>query len=180
MRMRSLFGQFGRLFALSSLALALMIGATASLRAQSANDGEDVVREGVVEVFHIDYADHRSTRSEYFLRITGSNEVHKLRFENRVPRNLKPGAKVSVRGRAVGRQIWVQDVTAASGGGESAPSETTAPVEGAADDHSVLAMLLNIDDGGTVTWQWDNTDVTSVQNVLYGNTYSVDSLYSDA
>ena len=47
MRMRSLFGQFGRLFSLSSLTLALLIGATASLRAQSANDGEDVVREGV-------------------------------------------------------------------------------------------------------------------------------------
>ena len=175
---------FRRLHLPAALLAALFWLAAASgpALAQASGNGADVALEGEVEMFHVDYADHRETRTDYFLVVTGTGEVLELKFQNRPPAALRPGAKVTIRGRAVGRQLWVNSVSGAAQAEEPQATEGgEAPAGGPTDEHSVITIMINIENGdGTLAWEWSAADADDLRDVLYRDPYSVDNVYLES
>ena len=99
--------------------------------------------EGELRIVHIDHFDRGRSETAYLLRDLASGDIFELRFERRPPRLLRTGDRVSVRGRAVGRKLWVTEIVAGldqEATGE--PAETQAAA--AAGQRSALLLVLNM------------------------------------
>lgn len=174
------------------VASALLILAIASpARADGHQDAPEVFVDGEIQIVHIENADPSLTRTAYFILTDPdagpgsspgsspgkSGEALELRFERNAPASLKTGQRVNIRGRAVGRKLWVDDIATLgddSGSGEStSQSTTTASVS---NPHSTVVLLVNI----IGTTHWTSQHVTSAEGVMYNNANSVDATYSEA
>ena len=88
--------------------------------------------DGTLEIVHIDEIDQAQSRFVYYLLTDGSDgpgksgEALELRFERTPPASLKTGDRLNVRGRAVGRNLWVEDIAAAVPLGTD-PNSATGP-----------------------------------------------------
>jgi hypothetical protein len=139
--------------------------------------------DGTLEIVHIDEIDQSQSRFAYYLLTDGadspgnSGAAFELKFQRQAPASLKTGDRLNVRGRAVGRNLWVEDIAAADQDGSTAtPDETLA--ESAPDSpRSAVIILVNIN--GT-TADWTNSHVDTVNQVMYTNNLSVDNLYAEA
>lgn len=138
--------------------------------------------DGTLEIVHIDEVDQGQSRFVYFLLTAegdgpgGPGAAFELRFERQPPADLQTGNLLSVRGRAVGRNLWVDDIAAADQQGSTDTSPETL-IESVVDSpRSAVIVLVNI----TGTTVWDNSHVTSTENVMYYDTLSVDGIYAEA
>ncbi len=138
--------------------------------------------DGTLEIVHIDEVDQSQSRFVYYLLTAegegpgNSGAAFELRFQRTPPPGLKTGDRLNVRGRAVGRKLWVDDIaTTEQQGSAAAPQETLA--ESTVDNpRSTVAILINI--SGTTTWT--DSHVATTENVMYNNFLSVDGIYAEA
>ena len=89
--------------------------------------------DGTLEIVHIDEADQSQSRFVYYLLTAegdgpgNSGAAFELRFQRPPPPGLKTGDHLNVRGRAVGRKLWVDDIAATDQQGSAeTPQETVA------------------------------------------------------
>jgi hypothetical protein len=132
--------------------------------------------EGEVRVLHIDHFERGRSETAYLLRDLASGETFELRFERRPPRLLRTGDRIHVRGRAVGRKLWVTEIVAGldqEGTGEPAQNEI-APTAG---QRSVLMMVLNMP-GNPIYYSQATVDSAAAK--MFGAGFSVDSLYLES
>ncbi len=75
--------------------------------------------DGTLEIVHIDEINQSQSRFAYYLLTDdddapgNSGAALELKFERQPPAGLKTGDRLNVRGRAVGRNLWVDDIAAA-------------------------------------------------------------------
>jgi hypothetical protein len=138
--------------------------------------------DGTLEIVHIDEADQGQSRFAYFLLTAegdgpgNSGAAFELRFERTPPADLQTGDRLNVRGRAVGRNLWVDDIAAADQDGSTGTVQETLAESVVDSPRSAVVILVNI----TGTTTWTNSNVTTVENVMYNNTLSVDGIYAEA
>ena len=99
-----------------------------------------------------------------------------LRFERTPPASLKTGDRLNVRGRAVGRNLWVEDIAAADQDGSNATPQETLAESTVTNPRSAIIILVNI--AGTTTWM--NSHITTAENAMFYSSNSVDNIYADA
>jgi hypothetical protein len=114
--------------------LAALLLASGSQRAGASEHGNApaMTAEGELRIVHIDHFDRGRSETAYLLRDTATGDTFELRFERRPPRLLRTGDRVSIRGRAVGRKLWVTEIVAGldqEGTGEPAESEAAAAAD---------------------------------------------------
>ena len=125
--------------------LAFVLGLAANLvvaspaDAQAPANARPVQIEGELEVIHIDDAERGRSSLAYFVRESGSDDVFELKFEGRAPSTLRTGREVQVSGRALGRRLWVSDL---SEGGES--SAATGEDLAAVDERNAVVLVVNL------------------------------------
>ena len=161
----------GILFALPGLAVA-----------HEHNGAPERFVDGTLEIVHIDEIDQAQSRFVYYLLTDEgdgpgkSGAALKLRFERTPPASLKTGDRLNVRGRAVGRNLWVDDIAAADQDGSTATPQETLAESTVASPRSSIVILVNI--AGTTTWT--NSHITTAENAMFYNSNSVDNIYADA
>ncbi len=138
--------------------------------------------DGTLEIVHIDEVDQSQSRFVYYLLTaegegpSNSGAAFELRFQRTPPPGLKTGDRLNVRGRAVGRKLWVDDIaTTEQQGSATAPQET---VVASTVDNPRTAVVILVNITGTTTWT--DSHVTTAENVMYNNTLSVDGIYAEA
>ncbi len=134
--------------------------------------------EGEVTVVHIDYFDQGRSKTAYFLHDPASQQVFELEFERDPPKSLKSGAKVTVRGRAVGRKLWVAEIGAGveqDGGAQTPTAESE--VAAAANQHRAVLMVLNMT---TSPGYYTGTTADTGASVLFTASDSVNNVYREA
>ncbi len=134
--------------------------------------------EGEVLIVHIDDFERDKSRFAYYLRDLASNTVFRLRFERQPPGTLRTGDKVTVRGRAVGRKLWVGEIAAGveqDGGAAIQPQE--AGIAAAAGERRTLLMVINMT---TAPGYYGETTAQEGAGVLFTDGYSVDSVYRES
>ncbi len=138
--------------------------------------------DGTLEIVHIDEVDQSQSRFVYYLLTAegegpgNSGAAFELRFQRTPPPGLKTGDRLNVRGRAVGRKLWVDDIaTTEQQGSATAPQET---VVASTVDNPRTAVVILVNITGTTTWT--DSHVTTAENVMYNNTLSVDGIYAEA
>jgi hypothetical protein len=138
--------------------------------------------DGTLEIVHIDEADQSQSRFVYYLLTAegdgpgNSGAAFELRFQRTPPPGLKTGDRLNVRGRAVGRKLWVDDIAATEQQGSTEALQETV-VESTVDNpRSAVVILVNIS-GTTV---WTDNHATTAENVMYNDTFSVDGIYAEA
>ncbi len=135
-----------------------------------------VVLEGEILVVHVDYFDRGRSETAYLLRDLASGDTFELKFERRPPRLLRTGNRINVRGRAVGRKLWVTEIVAGldqEATGE--PAETQAAA--AAGQRSALLLVLNMPGDPNYFGQ---ATVDSATGKMFTDGFSVDSLYLES
>jgi hypothetical protein len=139
--------------------------------------------DGTLEIVHIDEVDQSQSRFAYYLLTDegdgpgNAGAALELRFERQPPASLKTGDRLNVRGRAVGHNLWVEDIAAADQDGSTATPEETLAESVVASPRSAVIILVNIN--GT-TADWTDSHVNTVDQVMYTNNLSVDNLYAEA
>ncbi len=134
--------------------------------------------EGEVTVVHIDYFEQGRSITAYYLRDLASGTVYELKFERDPPGTLRTGAKVTVRGRAVGRKLWVGEIAAGveqDGGAAIQPQE--AGIAAAAGERRTLLMVINMT---TAPGYYGEATAQEGAGVLFTDGYSVDSVYRES
>ncbi|MCH8098723.1 MAG: hypothetical protein IID53_16845 [Proteobacteria bacterium] len=135
-----------------------------------------IMVQGEVTVVHIDYFEQGRSKTSYYLRDLASNTVFQLQFERQPPATLKTGDKVTVRGRAVGRKLWVGEI--ASGvqqdGGAAEQTQEAGTVAAAAGERRALLMVINMT---TAPGYYGETTAQEGAGALFTDGYSVDSVY---
>ncbi len=170
--------RFRRLRTGSFVLLAALLLAPGSQRAAASehHDAPSLTAEGEVRVVHVDYFERGRSETAYLLRDLASGDTFELKFERRAPRLLRTGDRIHVRGRAVGRKLWVTEIVAGldqEATGEPAQSEI-APTAG---HRSVLMMVLNMP--GNPSYYSQATVDSAIDN-MFGPGFSVDSLYLES
>lgn len=138
--------------------------------------------EGTLEIVHIDEVDQGQSRFAYFLLTDEgdgpgrSGAAFELRFQRTPPPGLQTGDRLSVRGRAVGRNLWVDDIAAADQEGSAGAGDQTVVGSTTANPRSAVVVLVNI----TGTTTWTSSHITTTENVMYYDTLSVDNIYAEA
>jgi hypothetical protein len=155
--------------------LAALLLAPGSQRAgASEHEGAPAMTaEGEVRIVHVDYFERGRSETAYLLRDTVSGDTFELKFERRPPRLLRTGDRIGVRGRAVGRKLWVTEIVAGldqEGTGEPAEPQAAA----AADERRALLLVLNMP--GDPNYYGQAT-VDSATGKMFTDGFSVDSLY---
>jgi hypothetical protein len=134
--------------------------------------------EGEILIVHIDEFERDKSRLAYYLRDLASNTVFQLQFERKPPATLRTGNKVTVRGRAVGRKLWVGEIAAGvqqDGGTAEQPQDTG--IAAAASERRTLLMVINMT---TAPGYFDETTAQEGAGVLFTDGYSVDSVYRES
>ena len=138
--------------------------------------------DGTLEIVHIDEVDQGKSRFAYYLLTAegdgpgNSGAAFELRFERPPPPGLATGDRLNVRGRAVGRNLWVEDIAAADQEGSADTPEENLVESSVTDPRSAIVMLVNI--AGTTTWT--NSHITTAENAMFYASDSVDNIYADA
>ena len=134
--------------------------------------------DGEIRVVHIDEFERDRSRTVYFVRDSGSDRVYELKFERGAPRGLKTGQNVIIRGRAVGRALWVDDISTAGANGDGTGSDG-GEVAGAATtgDRRAILMVVNLD---TAPGYYGDGTADAGGAKLFGATFSVNSVYRQA
>ncbi len=138
--------------------------------------------DGTLEIVHIDEINQSQSRFAYYLLTDdddapgNSGAALELKFERQPPAGLKTGDRLNVRGRAVGRNLWVDDIAAAD-----QESSTEVPQETLAESvvttpRSSVTILVNI----TGTTTWTDSHVAAAETVMFNDNLSVDNLYAEA
>lgn len=138
--------------------------------------------DGTLEIVHIDEVDQAQSRLAYFLLTAegdgpgNSGAAFELRFQRPPPSSLQTGDRLNVRGRAVGRNLWVDDIAAADQQGSvETPPENLAE-SNVANPTTAVILLVNI--AGTTIWS--NAHIGTAEGVMYTNYLSVDGIYAEA
>ena len=171
-------GRFRRLRPGLAVLLAALLLAPGSQRAGAAeHEGAPAMTaEGELRIVHIDHFDRGRSDTAYLLRDLASGDIFELKFERRAPRLLRTGDRVSVRGRAVGRQLWVTEIVAGldqEGTGE--PAETQAAA--AAGQRRAVLLVLNMPTGPGYHTQ---TTANQAAGKMFTDAFSVDGLYDES
>ncbi len=137
-----------------------------------------IMVQGEVTVVHIDYFEQGRSRTAYYLRDLASGTVYELKFERDPPRTLQSGAKITARGRAVGRKLWVGEIAAGVEQDGGAPTETAeSEVAAAANQHRAVLMVLNM---STSPGYYTKATGDTGAGVLFTDSYSVNTVYQEA
>ncbi len=161
--------------------LAALLFAPVSVDRAAASEHHDVpviMVEGEVTVVHIDYFEQGRSRTAYYLRDLASGTVYELKFERTPPATLRSDDKVTARGRAVGRKLWVTEIAAgieAEGGASTETAE--GEVAAAASQHRAVLMVLNM---SSSPGYYTNATGDTGAGVLFTDSYSVNSVYREA
>jgi hypothetical protein len=143
----------------------------ASMGAQA--QGRSVVMTGELEVVHIDEADGRRTRFEFLLEDDATGDLFNLDFPGKPPPGLVTGKRVTVHGRAEGRDIAVdltQDAEAGGGGGEAEAGDPAA-----LELRKAVVVLISFSGGRSPV-----LSQSTVTGYLYDNNENMDELYQTA
>jgi hypothetical protein len=137
-----------------------------------------ITLEGEVTVVHIDYFEQGQSKVAYYLRDLASQEVFELEFERKPPKSLKTGTKITVKGRAVGRKLWVGEIAAGveSDGGAGTPTAETTVAEAANQRRTVL-MVLNM---STSPGYYTEATADTGAGALFTASDSVNKVYQEA
>ena len=137
--------------------------------AQAPSDAVPAVVEGDLEIVHVEDYQRGKSHFDYYLLPDGEGPsgALQLRFARGAPKSLKPGKKLSVKGKAKGRKFWVDDILEISddGSDDHGSLQSLDPaVAAAAEPHSTLVLLINIT--GTTTWSGQSCQPGRERHVL--------------
>lgn len=161
--------------------LAALLFAPVSVDRAVASEHHDVpviMVQGEVTVVHIDYFEQGRSRTAYYLRDLASGTVYELKFERTPPRTLQSDDKVTARGRAVGRKLWVTEIAAGVEPDGGASTETAeSEVAAAANQHRAVLMVVNM---STSPGYYTKATGDTGAGVLFTDSYSVNTVYQEA
>lgn len=174
---------FSRTWRALTISAGLVLALPAVATAHEHKGAPERFADGTLQIVHIDQVDQSQSRFAYYLltdELDGpgnSGAALELRFEREPPASLKTGDRLNVRGRAVGRKLWVEDIAAADQDGSNATPEETLAESVVDSPRSAVVILVNFN--GT-TADWTNSHLDTVNQVMYTDNLSVDNLYAEA
>lgn len=174
---------FSRTWRALTISAGLVLALPAVATAHEHQGAPERFVDGTLEIVHVDEVDQSKSRFAYYLLTDelggpgNSGAALELRFERQPPASLKTGDRLNVRGRAVGRNLWVEDISAADQDGSNATAEETLAESVVDSPRGAVVILVNIN--GT-TADWTDSHVNTVNQVMYTNNLSVDNLYAEA
>lgn len=153
--------------------LAVFLFAAQVLAVEHSQAAQRLHLSGEVTVVHIDYFDQAGSKTIYYLHDSVSGSVIELAFERKPPRALRSGDKVTVRGRAVGRKLWVDEIITVKKPDGSVRGEVVPAVS----EHRAILMVLNM---ASSPGRYTETTAVAGAGVLFTNPYSVNTVYREA
>jgi hypothetical protein len=140
---------------------------------QAQGQGRAVVMTGELEVVHIDEADGRRTRFEFLLEDDATGDLFELNFPGKPPPGLTTGKRVTVHGRALGRDIAVElTQDAEAGGGEAGAGAGDAA---ALELRKAVVVLISFSGGRSPV-----LSQSTVTGYLYDDAENMDEQYRTA
>ena len=131
---------------------------------------------GTVIVVHIDEFDRNKSRTAFFLNEADSGEMLELKFEGKPPKSLRTDAKVRIRGRAVGKEIWVNEIAHADQQGTGTGGDVTVAGAGTSGQRQALLMVINMSNS---PGYYGATTADAGAGVLFTDTYSLNTAYDE-
>ncbi len=156
------------------LASVLVLSTSFPAAAASKKSGERVEITGQVQVLFVDDFDHGQAELRYLLEEEGSRRLHNLRFQRRPAKELRSGDRLTVRGRALGRDIEVEESVAALDPAQAATSAEVTATQGTT--RRAVVFLVDLV-GATASSRYS---VNSVTGKMYTDANNVDELYLTA
>ncbi len=145
-----------------------------------------VFMRGEVTMIHIDEVVPEQSRFAYFIRAenaTDPEDVLELIFEGNPPANMRTGKKVSVRGKAARRKIWVTEVAAIDGDGSGSTSGEAVAAATTGDRKTITFVInmsgVNYADQGASPYTQASVDLSG-KYMHDSSSYSVHSTYEEA
>ena len=132
------------LAALAALTILLVASMALPVSAARHHNAPAVEVNGTVTVIHIDEFDRNKSRTVFFLDEDDSGEMLELKFEGKPPKSLRTGAKVRIKGRAVGKELWVNEISSADQQGTEAGGDVTVAGAVTAGQRRALLMVVNM------------------------------------
>ena len=159
-------------------ALTIMLLASMALPVSAArHDNAPVVEvNGTVTVIHIDEFDRNKSRTVFFLDEDDSGEMLELKFEGKPPKSLRTGAKVRIRGRAVGKELWVNEIAQADRQGAGTGDDVTVAGAVTAGQRRALLMVVNMSNS---PGYYGATTADAGAGVLFTDSYSLNTVYDE-
>lgn len=168
-----------RIFSLRTLVSALVTGITISAvgaaYSQSAGPRNGAAAiTGTLEIVVKDDFDRGHSERSYFVRDALDDRLYELLFDRTPPATLRGGGKVTVRGRADGRTLWVDSLDT-SGTTTTTTTAGDAPVVAASERRAVVLLVDLIDAKASSRYT-----VSQITSNMYTGSRSVDGLYRDS
>jgi hypothetical protein len=159
-----------QMLALSLITAALMASAA---RGQESESGSETVANGTLDVIIVENFDQRRSELVYFLRGDRSSRPYELKFKRQPAQQLRTGQRVTVRGRAEGRRLWVD--TLSDGGTTRSGAADAEDMAVPAVRRAVVLLVDLLDKKASARYS-----LSQIAANLYTGTRSVAGLYGEA
>lgn len=164
-----------RLF-IKSLAISQLL-LSYGLNAAPPQEAAEATIEGEFLIVHIDYKKGKSEFA-YHVKDRNTGEIVELKFERKPPHGLHSGDKVTVHGKKLNRELWVQDVSGPQAETDESAAAAGADVAGAAVQRKALYMVVNFNNASNPAY-FSSADVATAANRIFYDAYSVDKVYQE-
>ena len=164
------------LAALAALTIMLLALMALPVSAARHDNAPAVEVDGTVTVVHIDEFDRNKSRTAFFLQEVDGGEMIELKFEGKPPKSLRTGAKVRIRGRAVGKELWVNEISGADQQGTGPGGDVTVAGAVTAGQRRALLMVVNMSNS---PGYYGATTADAGAGVLFTDNYSLNTAYDE-